>query len=110
MGSETNAATAPTFLDTYVANVVAATPGISPSIIAAIIAFIMQMISGCTPTPTPPAITGGGNFRRIMLYRAMLANGVRPLSAQGRATADAMEAEANKVSPADAQAFIDMCG
>lgn len=109
MSSES--AVAPTFLDTYIANVAAANPGISPSSIAAIIAFIMQMISTCVPTPTPPALTSGSNrnLRRIVLYRAMLANGIRPLSSQGRALADSMEEEAGKLAPDDAAAFIGMC-
>lgn len=107
MSSES--AVAPTFLDTYIANVAAANPGISPSSIAAIIAFIMQMISTCVPTPTPPALTSGSNLRRIVLYRAMLANGIRPLSSQGRALADSMGEEAGKLAPDDAAAFIGMC-
>lgn len=103
-----------TAIDNYISNVVTSvqtsTNQVIPlSLIAAIIAFISQIISGCIPTPTPKTvIAGGGTYGKIVIYRAMRANGVRPLSDKGEAILTAMQVEAAKLSDDDARAFLSL--
>lgn len=95
-------------METYVTNVNKDT-GISPSIITAILAFIQSLIGAC-PTPPAPAdiIAGGGIIGNMQLNRAIRSVGIRPWTTEGRGLAASMQANAAKVSEADAKAFLSM--
>ena len=93
-------------MDPYVAKVASDT-GVSPNIINAIIAFLQNMLSSMCPVPpTAAKVQSGDGESQRALYRAMLANGIRPLSAQGVALANSMIAEAKTASDAAVAEFL----
>lgn len=80
------------------------------NVIQAIIAAIMQIIAGCTPAPSVPEVKAGSMRWNVTVYRALISNGIRPLSKTGQDIQAAMYKHAQAVTDADALDFLTQCG
>lgn len=84
--------------------------GIDIDTITAILATVMDLIARCRNKPSPQElIASDGIMANLTLNRALRANGIGPLTKQGREIKEAMINEAKSVTVEEADDFLSMC-
>lgn len=84
--------------------------GVEKDMIGAILSALMNFLAGCGNKPSAQELLVADNFRsRSQINRALLVNGIRPQSPEGKRIRETMIAEAKNIKEEEAEEFLSMC-